>query len=141
MSLLQEFKEFAVKGNAVDLAVGVVIGAAFGKIVTALVDDLMMPVVGLLTGGVDFSSLKWQLATPVSLPGLVQPEPAVLKYGHLLQVLVDFVIVAFVLFLVIKGMNALKRSKKEDPKPAVLSAQEQLLTEIRDLLKQRPVGG
>jgi len=127
MSMLQEFKQFAIKGNVVDMAVGVIIGAAFGKIVTSLVTDVVMPPIGVLIGGVDFSKLA------ISLPG--GPGGAVLiSYGKFVQTVVDFAIVAAVIFLVVKGINSLK--KKAEEAPAAPPAQEVLLREIRDLLKK-----
>lgn len=136
MGMLQEFKEFAVQGNAIDLAVGVVIGAAFGKIISSLVDNLIMPLVGLFSGGVDFATLKLKLANPAPIPGLPTPEPAMLEYGKFIQATVDFIIVALVLFLIVKALNRLKR--KEAATPTTAPSEEQvLLTEIRDLLKQK----
>jgi large conductance mechanosensitive channel len=131
MSLAKEFKEFAMKGNVVDLAVGVIIGAAFGKIVSSLVGDVIMPPLGLLIGGIDFSNLA------VALKQGATPEASVLlRYGKFIQSVVDFLIVAFVIFLVIKGMNSMKRKKEEAPAaPAAPPADVVLLTEIRDLLK------
>ncbi len=132
MSVMSEFKEFAVKGNMVDLAVGVIIGGAFGKIVSTLVTNVLMPPIGLLLGGADFSNLA------ITLKPAVGEVPAVLlKYGVFLNAIIDFVIIAFVLFIVIKGINAMKRKKEELPAevPAP-TAQEVLLTEIRDLLKK-----
>jgi large conductance mechanosensitive channel len=141
MGLLQEFKAFAVKGNAIDLAIGVVIGASFGKIVSSLVDNLIMPFVGLFSGGVNFTSLKLKLANPAPIPGLASPEPATLEYGKFIQATVDFLIVAFVLFLIVQGLNRLKRKEEVAPAPAAPPAptpEQLLLTEIRDLLKQAP---
>lgn len=123
MSLLSEFKEFAMKGNVVDLAIGVIVGAAFGKIVSALVDGVLMPPIGMLIGGVNFSELVLPLTDKV-----------VIKYGAFLQTMIDFTIIAFVLFMVIKAMNKLK--KPATPPPAG-PTQEQLLAEIRDLLKTK----
>ena len=137
MGMLQEFKEFAVQGNAIDLAVGVVIGAAFGKIISSIVDNLIMPIVGLFSGGVDFTSLKLKLANPASIPGFPSPAPATLEYGKLIQASIDFVVVALVLFVLVKGLNRLKR--KEAIAPAAIPADQVLLTEIRDLLKQRTI--
>src|SRR4051794_13990238 len=132
MSLLSEFKEFAMRGNVVDLAVGIVIGAAFGKIVSSFVADVLMPPIGLMLGGVDFSDLA------ITLKDAVGNAPAVmLNYGKFLQSVVDFTIVAFAVFMLVKAMNATK--KKEEAKPdalAVKPPQEVLLTEIRDLLKR-----
>jgi large conductance mechanosensitive channel len=126
MSFLSEFKEFAMKGNVVDLAVGVIVGAAFGKIVSALVDSVIMPPIGMLIGGVNFSDLSFALDSAGKV---------VVKYGVFVQTVVDFLIIAFVLFLVIKGINKLKKPT-EVPPPAG-PTQEQLLTEIRDLLKAK----
>ena len=137
MSIWQEFKEFAIKGNAIDLAVGVVIGAAFGKIVSSLVDNVIMPLVGLFSGGVNFTSLKLTLANPAQLAGLTGLEPATLQYGKFIQAAVDFFIVAFVLFSIVKVLNTLKRKEATSAPPAMPPAEELLLTEIRDLLKQK----
>lgn len=132
MALIQEFKEFAVKGNVVDMAVGVIIGAAFGKIVSSMVADVIMPPIGVLLGGMDFSSL----AAPIYQAA--DGKPVVIAYGKFIQSIVDFTIVAFVIFLAIKGINKLKRSAPpvEAPPPGPTKEQE-LLTEIRDLLKSR----
>lgn len=133
MSMLQEFKQFAMRGNVVDLAVGVVIGAAFGKIVSSVVADVIMPPIGVLLGGVDFSDLK------LVLKAAVGETPAVtLNYGTFIQTCVDFLIIAFAIFLLVKGINALKREEAAaPPPPPAPSAEEALLTEIRDLLKNR----
>lgn len=131
--MLKEFKEFAVKGNVVDLAVGVVIGGAFGKIVTSLVNDIIMPLVGTLTGGVNFTYLKFVLKQAHG------NSPAVtLNYGSFIQNVVDFLIVAFSIFLFVKLINRLKREKKEEvaAEPAKPSEEVLLLQEIRDLLKK-----
>jgi len=128
MSLMKEFKEFAVKGNAVDMAVGLVIGAAFGKIVSSLVADVITPPLGLLIGGVDFSSLALTLHQPISGASVV------LKYGLFIQTVFDFVIVAFAIFLLVKGVNVLRRTQPKPAAPA-MSPQELLLAEIRDILK------
>lgn len=132
--MLQEFKEFAMKGNVVDLAVGVIIGGAFGKIVSSLVADVIMPPIGVLMGGVDFAKLGIVLKEAVD-----EKTPAVmLNYGNFIQSIVDFTIVAFAIFMAIKLMNKLKRS--EPPAPAAPPAptnEELLLTEIRDLLKSK----
>ena len=133
MGVISEFKAFAVKGNVVDMAVGIIIGAAFGKIVSSFVGDVVMPPIGLLIGGVDFGDLAVTLkAAQGDIPAVV------LAYGKFIQSIIDFVIVAFAIFLLIKGLNQLKR--KEEAKPAAPpkpSAEEQLLTEIRDLLAKR----
>jgi len=133
--MLKEFKEFAMRGNVVDLAIGVIIGAAFGKIVTSLVNDVLMPPIGLLLGNVDFSNLF------VSLGGsydTVQAATAagapIVKYGLFINTIIDFLIVAFVIFLVVKGLNTMKKKQEAAPPPGP-SAQEKLLTEIRDVLK------
>ena len=132
MSFIKEFREFAVKGNAIDLAVGVVIGAAFGKIVSSLVGDLFMPVLGLLVGGVDFSDLT------VVLKAAEGAAPAVvLSYGKFIQTIFDFTIIAFAIFLFVKAINKIKRSEAEAPAPTEPSAQEKLLSEIRDILKNK----
>lgn len=132
MGLVQEFKEFAVKGNVVDMAVGVIIGGAFGKIVTSLVNDLVMPALGIAVGGINFSSLA------VTLKDAVGDKPAVvLKYGVFLQTVFDFLIVAFAIFMAIKAMNKLKRAEPAPPPaPAPPSKEVELLTEIRDALKK-----
>lgn len=141
MSFLKEFKEFAMKGNVMDLAVGVIIGAAFGKIVTALVDNVLMPIIGIFTGGVNFSD-KYALLNSskgTDFPSLAKAKEAgapVLAYGAFIQSVIDFIIIAFCIFLLIKFMNRLIRKKEEAPAPAELSTQEKLLTEIRDLLKK-----
>ncbi len=135
MKLVDEFKAFAMKGNVVDMAVGIIIGAAFGKIVSSMVSDIIMPPLGLLIGGVNFTELK------VILKAASETHPAVTwNYGNFLQVTFDFLIVAFAVFLAIKAMNAAKL--KEEAKPAAPAAppvptkEESLLTEIRDLLKK-----
>ncbi len=137
MSLISEFKEFAMKGNVVDLAVGVIIGAAFGKIVSTFVDGIVMPLLGLLVGGVDFSKLG--IVLKAGNPAATPPVPdLVLAYGAFIQTVFDFVIVAFAIFIAIKAMNKLKRKEEAAPEaPAVPSNQEVLLGEIRDLLKQK----
>ncbi len=134
-NFLTEFKEFAVKGNAVDMAVGVIIGGAFGKIVTSLVDDIIMPPIGWLIGGVSFSDLKYTL--PQIDLGIEKLAPATINYGNFIQTAFDFIIIAFCIFLLVKALNTLSRKKAEAPKaPAAPSAEEKLLTEIRDLLKE-----
>ncbi len=139
MGLLAEFKTFAMRGNVVDLAVGVVIGAAFGKIVSSLVDGIVMPVIGKLVGGVSFSELAWVLEPEVrDATGVVTSPGVAVKYGMLIQTLFDFVIIAFAIFLVIKAINALRRKEAQQPAaPPAPTSEEKLLTEIRDLLKSR----
>jgi large conductance mechanosensitive channel len=132
MSMMSEFKEFAMRGNVIDLAVGVVIGGAFGKIVSSLVENIVMPVVGLATAGVDFS--KAAVAIGASAGG----EPLLLKYGAFVQAIVDFVIVAFVIFLAVKAINRMKKPPAEaaPAAPPPPPRQEVLLEEIRDLLRK-----
>ena len=137
--MLNEFREFAMKGNVVDLAVGVIIGAAFGAIVTSLVGDIIMPVIGAITGGLDFSNYFLPLSKSVTATNLAdaKKQGAVLAYGNFITLTLNFVIVAFVLFIVIRLMNQLKRSHEAAPTaPPKPSREEQLLTEIRDLLKK-----
>lgn len=139
-NFVQEFKEFAVKGNAVDMAVGVIIGGAFGKIVSSIVNDIIMPPIGWIIGGVNFSDLKVTL--PAETIGGVTMPTATINYGNFIQTIIDFVIIALCVFLLVKGISRLKR-KKEEEKPAepatppAPSAEERLLTEIRDLLKEK----
>ncbi|MDD2289269.1 MAG: large-conductance mechanosensitive channel protein MscL [Bacteroidales bacterium] len=144
---LKEFKAFAVRGNVVDMAVGIIIGAAFGKIVSSLVADLLMPLVGALAGGVNFTDWKWIIVGERA--SILDPDimlPAVtLNYGNFIQVLIDFIIIAFCVFLIIKGLNKLtsvkkKEAEQEVPAPAPEpepTREEVLLTEIRDLLKKK----
>ena len=137
---INEFKEFAVKGNAVDMAVGVIIGGAFGKIVSSIVDDIIMPPIGWLIGGVNFSDLKYTLPS-VDL-GVEKLAPATINYGNFIQPAVDFVIIAGCVFLLVKGINRLARkdAKKEAPASAPApepTDEEKLLAEIRDLLKDK----
>lgn len=123
MGIFKEFKEFAVKGNAIDMAVGIIIGATFGKIVSSLVGDIIMPLIGILMGGVDFTGLKAEIMG------------ATVKYGMFIQNLIDFIIIAFAIFMMVRMINKLK--KKEEEKPAEPTKEEALLTEIRDLLAIR----
>ena len=128
MSFIKEFREFAMRGNVVDMAVGVIIGGAFGKIVSSLVADVFMPVLGILTGGVDFKDLK------ITLANAVGETPAVtLNYGVFIQNVFDFIIIAFAIFMMIKALNKLKKTEE---KVKELTTEEKLLTEIRDLLKK-----
>lgn len=135
---IQEFKDFAVKGNAVDMAVGVIIGGAFGKIVSSIVDDIIMPPIGWLIGGVNFSDLKITLPKTV-VEGMELPA-ATIGYGNFIQTLIDFIIIAFCVFMLVKGINRMARKKNEEPAappaPPAPSAEEKLLAEIRDLLKK-----
>lgn len=136
--IIKEFKEFAVKGNVVDMAVGVIIGGAFGKIVTSLVGDIVMPAISALSGDADFTGFKWVIRQAVmDGANVVTPEIAI-NYGSFIQTIVDFLIIAFVIFMAIKGINKLKRKEEGKPaeKPAEPAADIKLLTEIRDLLKK-----
>jgi len=138
MSIIKEFREFAVKGNMVDMAVGIIIGAAFGKIVSSLVNDVIMPPLGLLIGGVDFTDLKVILkAASIDQAGNAV-SAVTLNYGTFVQTFVDFLIVAFAIFMVVKVINQLKKKQEAAPPPAppAPTKEEQLLTEIRDLLKK-----
>jgi large conductance mechanosensitive channel len=138
-TFLQDFKDFAMKGNVVDMAVGVIIGGAFGKIVTSIVNNIIMPPIGVITGGVDFTELKLTLKEAVVEGEEVVSEAVTLNYGQFIQDVVDFLIIAFCIFLMVKGIAKINRKKEEapapepDPKP---SNEEVLLTEIRDLLKK-----
>ena len=133
---LSEFKQFAMRGNVLDMAVGVIIGGAFGKIVSSVVDDIIMPPIGWIIGGVNFSELKISLPT-VEVAGEKLPA-ATINYGNFIQTLLDFVIIAFCVFLLVKGINTLARKKKEEPQPAPAPTnEEKLLAEIRDLLKEK----
>lgn len=130
MSMIQEFKKFAMRGNVVDMAVGIIIGGAFGKIVSSFVGDVIMPPIGVLLGGVDFSSLT------LTIKEATETTPAVLlSYGKFINTIIDFIIIAFAIFMVIKAMNSLKKKEEAAPPPAP-PADVQLLTEIRDLLKK-----
>jgi large conductance mechanosensitive channel len=135
--MLKEFKEFAMRGNVVDMAVGIIIGAAFGKIVTSLVNDVIMPPIGLLLGSVDFSNLFVNLGGDYTTVAAAETAGApIIKYGMFINTVLDFLIVAFAIFLVIKALNKLKRQQAAQPAaPPAPSAQEKLLTEIRDVLK------
>ncbi|MBR0177811.1 MAG: large-conductance mechanosensitive channel protein MscL [Bacteroidales bacterium] len=135
--LLKEFKEFAVKGNVMDMAIGVVIGGAFGKIVTSLVSDIIMPLIGAATGGLTFTDWKWVIREAEMVgEEIVKPELAV-TWGNLLQVIFDFIIIAFCIFMVVKGLNKLKKAEEPAPAAPAGPTQEELLTEIRDLLKNK----
>lgn len=135
MGILKEFKEFAMRGSVVDLAVGVIIGGAFGKIVTSLVDDIIMPPIGYLTGGVDFSEIKYVLKVADEVAK--KPEVAI-NFGNFINVVIQFLIVAFCIFMVIKALNSMKRKEEKAPEVAPAPTKEEtLLTEIRDLLKNK----
>lgn len=131
VKLLDEFKNFAMRGNVVDMAVGIIIGAAFGKIVTSFVNDIIMPPIGMLLGGVNFTELK------VVMSEAIGDKPAVtINYGNFIQVVLDFLIVAFVIFMVIKGITRLRRKEEAAPEAPAPGKEEVLLSEIRDLLKK-----
>ena len=140
MGMISEFKDFISRGNVIDLAVGVIIGASFGKIVTSLVEQVVMPPIGLLLGKVDFSNLKWVLAPED--PATEAIEEVAIQYGAFINTLIQFAIVAFVIFLMVKFINRLRREKaaEPDPVPAAPTATEALLAEIRDELTARPRG-
>ena len=132
MSMMSEFKDFAMRGNVVDMAVGIIIGAAFGKIVSSFVSDVIMPPLGVLIGGVDFTNLA--ITIQEASEGV---EAVTIKYGQFIQTVFDFIIVAFAIFIAIKAMNSLKKKEEEAPAaPPEPSTEEKLLTEIRDLLKK-----
>ncbi len=128
--MLKEFKEFALKGNVLDLAIGVVIGGAFGKIITSLVNDIIMPLIGLIVGGVNFTALEYIISTK-------RGEPIIIKYGEFIQSAIDFLVIAFSIFLFIKIITSFKKEKEEAPEtPPEPTKEEVLLGEIRDILKQ-----
>lgn len=139
MSIIKEFKEFAAKGNVMELAVGIIIGSAFGKIVSSLVADIIMPPIGLIVGGVKFTDLKlWLKYAVVDDSGKVIKDAVTLNVGNFIQAVFDFLIIAIAIFLIVKVMNKLNRTKpKEPPAPLVPSAEVQLLSEIRDLLLKK----
>lgn len=132
MSMMSEFKAFAMRGNVVDMAVGIIIGGAFGKIVSSFVNDVIMPPIGVMLGGVNFSDLAYTLKEAQG-----EVEAVTINYGAFIQTTIDFIIIAFVIFMAIKGMNKMKKQEEEKPaEPPKPSAEETLLTEIRDLLKK-----
>lgn len=139
--MLKEFKEFAMRGNVIDMAVGIIIGAAFGKIVTSFVNDVLMPPIGMLMGNADFSDLFLNLSMDASYQSVAAAEEAgapIIKYGLFINTVIDFVIVAFAIFLAIRAMNKLrKKEEAAPPAPPAPSTEEKLLAEIRDLLKSR----
>lgn len=138
--MLDEFKAFIARGNVMDLAVGVIIGGAFGKIVSSLVDDIIMPIIGAITGGIDFSNYFIRLSSAVTATNLVEAKKqgAVLAYGSFITVIIQFLILAWIIFLMVKGINSLRAKEEAKPSaPAAPPADVALLTEIRDLLKSR----
>ncbi len=138
LQMLKEFRDFAMKGNVVDLAVGIMIGAAFGGIVNSLVGDIITPLIGAITGGLDFSNYFTGLSKAVTASNLAdaKKQGAVLAWGNFLTVTLNFIIIAFVLFLIIRAMNQLKRKEEVAPPPPKPTREQELLTEIRDLLKK-----
>jgi large conductance mechanosensitive channel len=142
MKILKDFKEFAMKGNVVDMAVGIIIGAAFGKIIASLVNDVIMPPIGLLVGGIDFKEIVINMKDAVTDPatGKIAKEAVSMKIGNFIQTVVDFIIVAFAIFMMVKAMTNLSRKKTEEapaaPAPPAPTKDQELLTEIRDLLKK-----
>ncbi|MGE3302335.1 MAG: large-conductance mechanosensitive channel protein MscL [Hyphomonadaceae bacterium] len=139
MPMLKEFRDFAMRGNVVDLAIGVIIGAAFGNIVNSLVNDVIMPPIGLAIGGIDFSKLAWILSPAHIGPDGVEKPATIIGYGKFINFIISFLIVAWAMFLIVKGMNMLRRKEAEKPAdPPAPTTEEKLLTEIRDLLAKRP---
>jgi len=137
MSIVKEFKEFAMKGNVMDMAIGIIIGAAFGKIVASLVGDVIMPPIGLLLGNVNFTDIVINLKQAYKSADGVDHPAVIMKIGTFIQTFIDFLIIAFVIFMMIKGINGLKKKKEEAPAaPPAPTKEEALLTEIRDLLKK-----
>lgn len=139
MGMMKEFKDFAMRGNVVDMAVGIVIGGAFGKIVSSFVADVIMPPIGLIIGGVDFTDLKITIQEAVvDAAGAVTTEAVSINYGNFIQTAIDFIIIAFAIFMVIKAMNSMKKKEEAAPPPPPPgpTKEETLLTEIRDLLKK-----
>jgi len=133
MSMMKEFKEFAMRGNVMDMAIGIIIGGAFGKIISSFVTDVMMPPIGMLLGGVDFSTLAITLKE-----GAEGVEPVLIKYGVFINTTIDFIIIAFAIFMVIKAMNSMKKKEEEKPAaPPAPSKEEVLLSEIRDELRKK----
>lgn len=130
--MFQEFKKFALRGNVIDLAVGVIIGGAFGKIVTSLVNDIIMPILGIFTGKINLAALDWEIA-----PAKGSAPALTIKFGQFLQTTIDFFLVALSIFLIIKALNSFKKKEEEKPQEPKLSNEELLLMEIRDILKDR----
>lgn len=136
MGMMQEFKAFAMRGNVMDMAVGIVIGGAFGKIVSSLVSDVIMPPIGVITGGIDFSAMKWVLKPADDSDPKHKIAEVAINYGTFINTIITFIIIAFAIFMIIKLMN--KMQKKQEEAPAAPPADVALLTEIRDLLKNKP---
>ena len=137
MGMMKEFREFAMRGNVMDMAVGIIIGGAFGKIVSSLVADIIMPPIGKMMGGVNFTDLKYELSTAVMEGEKVVTEAVTINYGNFIQTSIDFLIIAMAIFMMIRAMNSMKKKEVEAPAaPPEPSKEEKLLTEIRDLLKK-----
>ncbi len=139
MGMIKEFKTFAMRGNVIDMAIGIILGGAFGKIVSSFVNDVIMPPIGLLVGGIDFSDIKVKLKDAVvDAAGQIATPEVTLNLGIFINTIIDFLIVAFAIFLVVKGMNKMKKKEEEAPAPVAPepSNEEKLLAEIRDLLKK-----
>ena len=138
MGMFKEFKEFAMKGNLIDMAVAFVMGGAFGKVVSGFIDGMVMPVVGKITAGVDFRSLKYILSEKqIDASGKVISEEAAIRYGEFITILIDFTLVAFVMFMLVKAMNKAKKKQEQEPTaPPAPTKDQELLSEIRDLLKK-----
>ena len=137
MSIIKDFKEFAVKGNVVDMAVGIIIGAAFGKIISSVVTDVIMPPIGMMINGVDFKDLAYILKDAVIVDAKVVTPAISIAYGKFLQTCIDFTIIAFAVFILVKALTAMKRSQEVAAVPPAPTSQELLLAEIRDLLKNK----
>ena len=137
MSIIKDFKEFAVKGNVVDMAVGIIIGAAFGKIISSVVTDVIMPPIGMMINGVDFKDLAYILKDAVIVDSKVVTPAISIAYGKFLQTCIDFTIIAFAVFILVKALTAMKRSQEVAAVPPAPTSQEILLAEIRDLLKNK----
>ncbi|WP_336294731.1 large conductance mechanosensitive channel protein MscL [Bartonella sp. CB169] len=136
--MFKEFKEFALKGNMIDLAIGVIIGGAFGGLVNSIVNDIFMPIIGLITGGIDFSNMFIQLAGEKQTTlNAAKAAGATISYGNFITLLINFLIIAWILFLLVKGMNKIRRKQEEEKKLPKMSLEEQLLKEIRDLLANK----
>jgi large conductance mechanosensitive channel len=136
MKIVEEFKKFALKGNVVDMAIGIIIGTAFGRIVTSLLNDILMPPIGMALGGVDFTDLKIVIKEGTVDQAGKAVSAVTVNYGNFIQVTLDFIIVAFITFMIIKAMNKMMRKEVEAPAPPAPTVQEKLLAEIRDLLKK-----
>lgn len=136
MGIVKEFKSFAMRGNVLDMAVGIIIGTAFGKIISSLVTDVIMPPIGLLLGNVDFSNLKFELKQAVMEGDQVIAEAVSLNYGVFINTLIEFLIIAFSIFMVIKAINKMKKKEEAAPEPDPGPSEKELLSEIRDLLKK-----